>query len=785
MADTTRVRILDIDASKSTNSIASLKSEIKSLKSRLMELDEGTEEYNKVLTECANKTHELKEIQEKVNASSTDFGDRMSNVRQIVGGAAGAIGAITGALSLMGLEADKDSKLMKIMVSAMSITSGIQAIDSGIKAFKALTVSIRTATKASSEFKMSFAGWAGAIAAAVGVAMGAIKLYGDEMEKKRKERMEANYKETQQWKDDWAKAISELDLTGMLDEDAAAASESAGRFVSAVVGAIEAVSYNEGETHDEYLKRMKELETQFLAEKELAEKEFAELLRKRRENPDWEFTEEGVQAWELYYAKVRDIAVKLGLVYNGVNEEGWESVKKMYEDAEKESDAFDKKVESKRKSNATKASQDRLKSIKDEYNLENSVAKMAYNANEIDEVEYYDRMYFNLVDYNNKVKKASKQTAAELKAMELAEQEAAMKTAQARAKALEDEIGHALKMNTKANVQRPTAGDSNAVAAENSDIARGVGDFFSKYEESGYVRKQKMFEDYQKWLTETQDRYEMLRLGRAVDALEEELDVLEQNRQIDLDNEEMAYRASVAILDAKHDEGLLGEKEYANQLEEIGKSHSDAMSQIDFEYAETRASIEAEITDTELAASQRRIEIAEAERQAKTEKVQRYASAASSALSMTSQLIGAIQGNIDKSTKEGFEQNKRLEVANSTISYLQGLISAWSSSMQLGPIAGPIAGGVLTALLTGIYAANLSQIKSTTLSGSGAGSAASARQVTLQSIEHPVSNVRQTTTSSDYEELNGNVAPQKVYVLASEIEETMNDRKATVSNATY
>lgn len=164
------VEILSVDTSKTVKSMASLKQEIKDLKSQLLGLQEGTEEYNRVLTECADKTHQLSEVQEQVKRSSQDFGDRMTNVSSAISGVSGAVQTVTGALSLMGVEMGDDSKLMKTLVAAMSITSGVQAIDKGVKAFKALKISIQASTMAMSGLKKALISTGiGALVVAVGL----------------------------------------------------------------------------------------------------------------------------------------------------------------------------------------------------------------------------------------------------------------------------------------------------------------------------------------------------------------------------------------------------------------------------------------------------------------------------------------------------------------------------------------------------------------------------------------------------------------------------------------
>lgn len=164
------VEILQVNTQPSVQSIASLRKEIKALKDQLVGLEAGTKEYNETLSEVANKTHQLKEIQEQVQRSSNDFGDQLSNVRGTVQGLSGAFQTVLGSLSLMGVEIGDDVKMLKLLQSAMAITQGVAAIDSGVKAFKALTISIKASTMAMSGLKKALiTSGIGAAAVAVGV----------------------------------------------------------------------------------------------------------------------------------------------------------------------------------------------------------------------------------------------------------------------------------------------------------------------------------------------------------------------------------------------------------------------------------------------------------------------------------------------------------------------------------------------------------------------------------------------------------------------------------------
>ena len=147
------VDVLQVNTKPSVTSIAELRKQIKALQGELLGLEEGTEEYNKKLVEVADKSHQLKEINEQVAKSSQDFGDRLSNVNGVVAGMSGAIQTALGTLSLFGVEVGDDVKMLKLLQSAMAITQGVAAIDAGVKSFKALSVSIRAATTAANGLK--------------------------------------------------------------------------------------------------------------------------------------------------------------------------------------------------------------------------------------------------------------------------------------------------------------------------------------------------------------------------------------------------------------------------------------------------------------------------------------------------------------------------------------------------------------------------------------------------------------------------------------------------------
>lgn len=92
----------------------------------------------------------------------------------------------------------------------------------------------------------------------------------------------------------------------------------------------------------------------------------------------------------------------------------------------------------------------------------------------------------------------------------------------------------------------------------------------------------------------------------------------------------------------------------------------------------------------------------------------------------TQQDLANAEGNEAKQNqirKKAFEQQKKMQIAQATVSTITGAISAFTGAMQLGPIAGPIIGGILAALVTATGIANIAKIKATKFDSAGSASA--------------------------------------------------------------
>ena len=1181
MADTTRVRVLDIDASKSTQSIAGLKNEIKDLKDRLAGLTEGTEEYNEVLTECAEKTHQLKEIQEQVNRTSQDFGDRMSNVRGVIGGMSGAIGAITGALSLMGVEAEKDSELIRLMVSAMSITSGIQAIDAGVKSFRALTISINAASAASRKLYASL-GVIGIILGVVAAAIYSVKKAEEEAEEAaieaqrgRIQRLDEFQEKLSQFEHDYEEDAGRILDSVNADDFGDLFEAQFDQYVIAVQHGFTEIAEAGRNGVTAYggtlISEMQKLNTKLTDE-------WKTISDNMRNDAEWENSEEGIEALRVYYegriqymemAYAKELQLfrlhkdEMSIEEQTAHYEALAQIRSNLAELLREQQKYFDKAATARTNNHTKTKQeiDRanaelIKQLKDRYNIEIAEIKIAHSKGEIDDIEYHQRLYNALVAHNKRMLRQVKQSQAEIKQAELAEIEAALAvnkaiieqyekdamltinrqhknfdaaiddmkrqvaermrieqaltdvmygemekrkealeqlrtwleseqgqtsvyfdafagkltmaweamnainknglfnteysiesildrideffantakvaekwsgsivedsewlgdmfsgeanrikkamteltdymeqsgdvdlaqgfrksflenatwldnllsgeasrvgeaisqmnnfieelgdvdisdkwivnlmqdevfltnllsdTASKRTRALAqfkeqladvtnttmsdewkqtiisdekwldkffsasvndrreamEELNDWMTIHDGSEVAKKWAGNmewmANVTSEEFSnlytaykqffkwlggDALNDVESYFNRFDvlqeqmlsenaedrkaalealhadllelemEEGSIRvenltnatdnmffyyKSRMKENiddqaameefltrmtqgnlddrtraYQEYAEWVEKRSEELALNELMDeqaVLEGRQAILDKNYENTLKNIDAEYEAKRAVLmkELEMTDDIDKRREISQQLITLEQETVQARLDAQVQYASDVQQLELDITANERDQVAQRIAMAKSEKEKKQQLMQSYMSAVSSSFGYASQLISAIQQNIDTETEAGFEKNKQYQRANAIISYFQGLISAWSSAMQLTYPMNVIVGAANSALLTGIFAANLAQINATTFQSSGG--AAQTNTVTLQSIEHSPTNVRQTTTSSDYEELNEREGDRRVYVLASDIEEVTGGRKAQVSNATY
>lgn len=147
--------------------------------------------------------------------------------------------------------------------------------------------------------------------------------------------------------------------------------------------------------------------------------------------------------------------------------------------------------------------------------------------------------------------------------------------------------------------------------------------------------------------------------------------------------------------------------------------------------------------------------------------------------------ISSILGSVADTLEEGTTQWKALKYAQVIIDTLAGSISAFVSNLSAFPAPyNLIAGGIAAAsvIATGIATAN--QIANTEVSKNATPSS----NASVSYLTTNISNVRQTTTASDYQELRDNdMAPSdiRVVVYESDLQEAHNSVRTMVEQNTF
>ena len=150
--------VIKIETGAATKSVKDLRKELKDLKDQMLSAAQGSEEYNKALVKAANIQKQLKDQMQEVNNSAMDFGQYVGNAGKAMAGMTGAISAATAAMNLFGMENNEAAQeVTAMMTSLIGLTQGLQAIDSGVKAFKALTIAINASVAGMNALKMAIA----------------------------------------------------------------------------------------------------------------------------------------------------------------------------------------------------------------------------------------------------------------------------------------------------------------------------------------------------------------------------------------------------------------------------------------------------------------------------------------------------------------------------------------------------------------------------------------------------------------------------------------------------
>lgn len=265
-----------------------------------------------------------------------------------------------------------------------------------------------------------------------------------------------------------------------------------------------------------------------------------------------------------------------------------------------------------------------------------------------------------------------------------------------------------------------------------------------------------------------------------IQSLEDSVDALKKKEQEALDAEKKKTE------ELEKQEALRKQKEAESLLNKYGadktlaEQESDAINEIQKAYEQDVINFEqCEELKAQIHKKYKDIQV--------QEEYDKYASivqVATSALNSIGSIFSDLANAQDAQTKEGFEEQKKYQIAAATMDMLGGLVSAWVSAMNPAnawmTIWGQLAMGAASSaaiLTTGLL--NIDKIKKQTFGGGSTGGATNA--ASIGTLIAPVQYTQDVQGAS----IEGAIKDTKVYVTETDISNTQNKVKVTENEAFY
>lgn len=739
-----QVRVIKVDTGEAQTSVKELRNELKELRNTLLSTEQGTKEYNDALQQAADIQHTLKEQMEEVNASAMDFGQITSNVVKGVGGIVAGFQAAKATMNLFGIENEEVIKSLEKMQNLMAITQALPSIDNGVKAFKRLSLAIKSAAGATNGFKAALISTGiGAAVVAIGALVAnfdklkaAITGTNDELEKQKKLQMDEHLKNVN---DELGKRLSlEEQIRKAGGQDDVTIAEERVKSIEKEIKKKEAlIEANRREQAQAYMAYNNAIQ-QGKAESYITELKEKWLNVSKKEDVYLKEIE-AIRNGQLKTAKEQlEIEKKL---------QAARDIKAKQEEAAKAAEDARKKAEEARK----KRIEDEKKAVEE---LRKKYGELA------EDIKLYDA-----TDYEKDLASLSKAEQKSIQTIEGALKKGIISKEQYEKDKLDIEKYYA-KLRENAQKEEAQRQREESIQLLDTTYQLEQAKLQKQYDEG--LISEKDFTDRKKELLETY-------VQDYVDNIQFMLDTengLTDEQILDLTNK---------INDAR---AMLKPEETSTEGESLAKSISEAINESalalnDFSNNPAWGNILKNVATLTANWDTLHENIKKGGKEAFTS----YAQIAATALSAVAQMMNGLAAEQDTSNKEGFEQSKKYQIAGATMSMLAGIASAWASSMKLGPIAGPIMGSILSAFMLATGIAQIQKIKSTQFNGNGSTSSASASPNTsaINSVIAPVQYTQDVQGAS----IEGAIKDSRVYVVESDITDTQEKVSVTENEAKY
>ena len=311
------------------------------------------------------------------------------------------------------------------------------------------------------------------------------------------------------------------------------------------------------------------------------------------------------------------------------------------------------------------------------------------------------------------------------------------------------------------------------------EIADGIGEGIS--DEIEVIEDE--LDHYWENLKKAQDANKA-RLEAQTKAAEDAAKVQLRWNQLMTEDEEERAAKSYEIQKAANEAKLAALRQYIADAESIEDYGAAA------EAYKTAKALEVQM-EQDAYAEKKRIREQDAKNAAETAK-QRVAVVQASA-SAISGLLGSIADAYEEQAEndeKAAKKAKALRIVTAIIDTISGALTAFTSAMQLGPIAGPIVGAINAAAVTAAGVYQIAKIKATKVGSGDTGGDAATGNLSVPSVAAPatsvtVPEVRNVTTATEEDRLDQMASPQRVYILNSDLEANADYHEAQVAEATF
>lgn len=649
MAQVEEVKILQVDTSKSVQSVRELRKSMKELDNAFISGKMSEEEYMEQTKQLESQMFAVTDAHKDAKLSINDFGVQMKNVATVGKSVTGALTGIQAGMNALGLESSGVAEQISKLQNLQALTEAFGALkDDGVKAFNGLKDALGSATKGLSGFKKALIGTGiGAIVVAIGLLI-------------------ANFDEL----NNWIKNVTggALDLTKVFD-------------------GLKGIFENIGPT----LKSFGNLILQYLL---------------------------------APFRTVIDTAKGLGNIFQNLFKGDFDGVKK--------------------------AAEDMSSNIKSNFTAIGDAAKdFGYNVAE---------------GYTNGVKKAEEKVAQKAK------EEAAKKAEEY--KKQQNEILNQRKATLDAELayQKATHDKEWSSSQEYKNKLESyynelLGLYSKTYGEESL--------EYKKILTEklTSLRDFITNEEQAIiDANNKKLEEERKRAEEELKIAEQREKDKQKLIESLDGYGLTGVEKYQKELDDLKLKYEEEYNLL-AENLEAQALLQQKYADDVAAVHQKVAEDSNAALEEQYVRVQDRIGKANQLASFATSMLDSFADAQDKTTKEGFEKSKKMQVASATIQMLQGIATAISGAFttKTGPwdIILAAAQAASIAVAGGVQINKIKQQKFD--GGSTSISAPTVNMPTAADIANSSLNTREIISDS---EAQSNLEATKVYVTESDIAST-------------